>query len=395
MKRIKEGVSMKLFKKIISLACVAALCVMTFAACGSSADSGSSTASASKPAEAAATTETAAASAATESTSAVAPATADGGLTPKVLGQDEIKIAYIPISTAGVTNKIVQLAFDDTIDAYAATGTIKIDYFDPGYDAQTQITMVNDAVNQKYDCIFLECADPVSLATPVAEAEAAGIPVVTLNLNAETPHTLHIRGVDYQAGWKACETLANDFGADSAKKVVIIDCPAPMAATNLQSNGFLDYMEQNTNWELLDQRNVDNFSQEGANTAMRDILTKYDEIDIVFNMMDDLTTGTLQAIEASGRNDGSICVYGNMGNPSTFDVLTNGSGDLYGLNFCDYYTEYCIAMAYGLYYAMTGVCGGMLGYTSTPEYALSCWPVTPANADLYKTLSRWDQALTH
>ena len=81
-------------------------------------------------------------------------------ITPKVLGQDQIKIAYIPISTAGVTNKMVELAFNDTIDAYK--DTITVDYFDPGYDAQTQINMVNDAVNQGYDCILLECADPVS-----------------------------------------------------------------------------------------------------------------------------------------------------------------------------------------------------------------------------------------
>ena len=369
---------MKLFKKAIALACAAALCVTTLAACGSSGNANSATSE-----EVAATT-----AAASEAATAAA-----GEVTPKVLGTDEIKIAYIPISTAGVTNKIVELAFNDTIDAYKESGKITVDYFDPGYDAQTQITMVNDAVNQGYNCIFIECADPVSLATPVSEAEAAGIPVITLNLNAETPHTLHIRGVDYLSGWKACEILATELGADSGKKVVIIDCPAPMAATNLQSNGFLDYMDENTNWELIDHRNVDNFSQEGANTAMRDILTKYDQIDVVFNMMDDLTTGTLQAIEASGRNDGSILVYGNMGNPSTFDVLTNGSGDLYGLNFCDYYTEYCMAMGFALYYAMTGVCGGKLGFTATPEYALSCWPVTPANADLYKTLSRWDLAL--
>ena len=375
---------MKLFKKAIALACVAALCVTTLAACGSSSGSDSS---ASSTAAASTAASTAASSA------AVAPAAAAGEITPKVLGTDEIKIAYIPISTAGVTNKIVELAFNDTIDAYKDSGTITVDYFDPGYDAQTQITMVNDAVNQGYDCIFLECADPVSLATPVAEAEAAGIPVITLNLNAETPHTLHLRGVDYQAGWKAAETLAGDLGADKELGVVIIDCPAAMAATNLQSNGFLDYMDANTNWVLLDHRNVDNFSQEGANTAMRDILTKYDNIDIVFNMMDDLTTGTLQAIEAAGRNDGSIVVYGNMGNPSTFDVLTNGSGDLYGLNFADYYTEYCMGMAYALYYAMTGICGGTLGYTATPEYALTCWPVTPENADIYKVMSRWDLAL--
>lgn len=312
-------------------------------------------------------------------------------ITPKVLGQDEIKIAYIPISTAGVTNKMVELAFNDTIDAYK--DTITVDYFDPGYDAQTQINMVNDAVNQGYDCILLECADPVSLATPVAEAEAAGVPVITLNLNAEAPHTLHLRAVDYMSGWKAAETLANDFGADSGQKVIIIDCPAPMAATNLQSNGFLDYMGENTNWELLDHRNVDNFSQEGANTAMRDLLTKYDDIDIVFNMMDDLTTGTVQAIEAAGRNDGSIKVYGNMGNPSTFTMLTGDKDEVYGLNFADYYTQYCMAMGFALYYASTGVNAAMLGLTATPEYALSCWPVTPENAELYSTLSRWDLAI--
>ena len=312
-------------------------------------------------------------------------------ITPKILGTDEIKIAYIPISTAGVTNRMVELAFNDTIDAYK--DTVTVDYFDPSYDTQTQITMVNDAVNQGYDCILLECSDPVSLATPVAEAEAAGVPVITLNLNAETPHTLHLRAVDYMSGWKAAETLANDFGADSGQKVIIMDCPAAMAATNLQSNGFLDYMEEYTNWELLDHRNVDNFSQEGANTAMRDLLTKYDNIDIVFNMQDDLTAGVMQAIEAAGRNDGSITVYGNMGNPSTFEAMTNGSGSLYGLNFADYYTQYCMAMGFALYYAATGVTGVMLGFDSTPEYALSCWPVTPDNAELYQILSRWDLAL--
>ncbi len=309
--------------------------------------------------------------------------------TVKVLGVDEIKIAYIPISTAGVTNQIVKLAFNDTIDAYG--DTIKIDYFDPGYDAQTQITMVNDAVTQGYDCIFVECADPVSLATPVAEAEAAGVPVITLNLNAETVHTLHIRGVDYQAGYKAAELLATDFGKDSGKNVVIIDCPAPMAATNLQSNGFLDYMNANTNWNLLDHRNVDNFSQEGANTAMRDILTKYDNIDIVFCMMDDLTTGVMQAVEAAGVE--GITIYGNMGNPSTFADLTSDEPTIYGLCFADYYTEYCMAMGYALYYACTGFSAIDLGLDKTPEYALSCWPVNLENAELYSTLSRWDLAL--
>jgi len=52
-----------------------------------------------------------------------------------------------------------------------------------------------------------------------------------------------------------------------------------------------------------------------------------------------------------------------------------------------------MAMTLALNFAITGVSAVELGYDKTPEYALTCWPVTPANSDLYSTLSRWDLAL--
>lgn len=306
-------------------------------------------------------------------------------LSGKDLYNEGAKIAYIPISTAGITNVMVKLAFDDVLSVY--DGKVTCDFFDAGYDTQTQITMLNDCVNQGYDAIFIECADPVSLATPVSEAEAAGIPVITLNLTAETVHSLHVQGVDYLAGWTAAKALVNDFGTDSAKNVVIIDCPAAMAATNLQSNGFLDYMEQNTNWTLLDDRNVDNFSQEGANTAMRDLLTKFDNIDIVFCMQDDLTAGVMQAVEGAGRNDGSIVVFGNIGYPSTFSAMNNG--ELYGLCWSDAYTQYCVSMQQALYFIQTGATASALGLTETPVIDIGVVAVTPENSEMYTVLSRW------
>lgn len=306
-------------------------------------------------------------------------------LSGKNLYEEGAKIAYIPISTAGITNVMVKLAFDDVLSVYK--GKVTVDYFDAGYDTQTQITMVNDCVNQGYDAIFIECADPVSLATPVADAEAAGIPVITSNLTAETVHTLHIQGVDYLAGWTAAEALANDFGANSGKNVVIVDCPAAMAATNLQSNGFLDYMEANTNWVLLDDRNVDNFSQEGANTAMRDLLTKFDNIDFVFCVQDDLTAGVLQAIEGAGRNDGSITVFGNVGFPSTFSAMN--SGNLYGLCWSDMYTQYSVAMQQALFFIQTGLTANAMGLTETPVIDIYAVAVTPENSEMYTVLSRW------
>lgn len=317
---------------------------------------------------------------------------ASAGKQLKVLGTDEIKIAYIPMSTAGVTNMIVKLAFDETIDAYK--DTVTVDYFDPAYDTEKMITMINDAVTQGYDCIITEVMDPVSLSKPIEEAEKAGVPVITLNSGVQAVHTLHLRGVDYLSGWKAAEVLAAQMGTEEAHNVVIIDFPTAMLSNALQSAGFIDYMEQNTNWVLLAQQSIDNMSQEGANTAVRDLLTKYDDIDIIFNVLDDLTAGTIQAVIAAGRQD-SVTVFGNYGNPSTFEDLTSEDGILAGLCFSDYYTEYSTAMSYAMYFAVTGITAYSEGYAATPEIAFSVFPVTRETAELYRTLSRWDLAVEH
>ena len=303
------------------------------------------------------------------------------------LSVDKIKIAYIPISTAGVTNKMVEMAFNDVLSTYK--DNVTLDFFDPGYDPQTEITMLNDYVSQGYNLIFIECADPVSFMTPITEAEKAGIPVITLNIGCDAVHTFHIRGVDYQSGYTACQVLADAFGKDSSKNVVIIDCPAEATSTNKQAAGFEDYMNANTNWKIIDHQYIANFSQEVASTTMRDVLTKHNDIDLVFCMQDDLTMGVLQALEASGRNDGSIQVYGNIGYPSTFTELKNHNPSLYGLNMSDMYTEYTVAMEMGLYFVITGQTAVTMGLDKTPELALPIFPVTPDNVDTMTTLSRY------
>ena len=305
----------------------------------------------------------------------------------KDLSVDKIKIAYIPISTAGVTNKMVEMAFNDVLSTYK--DNVTLDFFDPGYDPQTEITMLNDCVSQGYDLIFIECADPISFMTPITEAEKAGIPVITLNIGCDAVHTFHIRGVDYHSGYTACQVLADAFGSDTGKNVVIIDCPAEATSTNKQAAGFEDYMKANTNWTIIDHQYIANFSQEIASTTMRDVLTKHNDIDLVFCMQDDLTMGVLQALEASGRNDGSIQVYGNIGYPSTFTELKNHNPSLYGLNMSDMYTEYTVAMEMGLYFVITGQTAVTMGLDKTPELALPIFPVTPDNVDTMTTLSRY------
>lgn len=392
---------MKTFKKVLALIAVASLLTASLAACGSSGAANSdaqSTAEAAAPAAEAEAAAPAAAESAAPAAEAVAPASAadaPAARPMKVLGEDPIKIAYIPMSTAGVVNNIVKMAFAETIDAYK--DTVTIDYFDPGYDIQKQITMINDCVTQGYDVIMGELFDPVATATAVEEAEKAGIPVITTNSGTVALHTLHLRGVDYLSGWKAAEQIAQVKDPQAELNVVIVDFPAQMLSVALQSQGFIDYMEQNTNWVLLDDRCIDNISTEGANTAMRDILTKYDQIDIIWNVGDDLTAGTIQAVKAAnvktGTGDGETLVYGNYGLPATFEDLCAPDGVLYGLTFCDYYNEYATAMSYALYHACTGATAYTMGLEETPTVALSVFPITRDEAPVYRQLSRWEMSL--
>jgi ABC-type sugar transport system substrate-binding protein len=242
-----------------------------------------------------------------------------------------------------------------------------------------------------------ELFDPVATATAVEECEAAGIPFITCNSGTVAVHTLHLRGVDYLSGWKAAEQIAQIKDPNADLKVVIVDFPAQMLSVALQSQGFIEYMEANTNWELIDDRCIDNISTEGANTAVRDILTKYDQIDIIWNVGDDLTAGTIQAVKAAGiktgTGDGELLVYGNYGLPATFEDLTSPDGVLYGLTWCDYYQEYSTAMAFALYHAITGSTAVSMGLNETPTIALSVFPITREEAPEYKTLSRWQMSL--
>lgn len=297
-----------------------------------------------------------------------------GGATGKDILKDDIKIAYIPVSTAGANFEISQLVMDEIMSSYK---NVHINAFDVSYDPTTQISVVNDCVAQGYDAIVMECTDEVALTPVLEEAEKKGVVIITTNMTCGAVHSAYCSNYSYDAGWKVGEMMVEKMGTSG--KIILLDCPAAMVSTTLHGKGFQDYIAQYPDIEMIDYANIDGFSQEIANTTMRDMLTKHDKIDAVYAMGDDMALGVVQAIEYAGRGDEGILVYGSEGMPAAIQAIYDGrlTGTVWGDRYPLLYTAFNNA----LLYIESGYNGYKLGYTSTPYVRFPFQAITKENVE--------------
>ncbi len=311
----------------------------------------------------------------------------NGGDTLSLTGKDiftePVLIAWIPMSTAGQINTIVQQAADEIMATY---GTVEINFFDCGFDPNTQITLVNECITQNYDAIVMECADSTALGPVVAEAEEAGVNIITVNLGCETVHTMHVKCDSYSGGWVSAEAMMQMLGGKG--DILLLDVPAEQAVSTTFCKGFEDYVvENNPDANILEYVNLSGNAQEDAYNVMRDMLTKYDKIDAVYAPDDNYGLGILQAIQEAGREDEGIIVWGTDLQPGGIDAIL--AGDLDGSCWSDRYSGLYAAFTSALYFSEAGITANSLGYTQTPATYVRFLAVTPDNINELLPLTRW------
>ena len=296
---------------------------------------------------------------------------------------EQVQIAFIPMSTAGQVNTIVQQAADEIMATY---DTVTINFFDAGFDPNTQITLINECITQGYDAIVMECADSTAVGPVIAEAEEAGVNVITVNLNTDVVHTMYIKCDSYSGGWVSAEAMAEML--DGKGNVLLLDVPAEQAVSTTFCKGFEDYVtENNPDINILEYINLNGNAQEDAYNAMRDLLTKYDDIDAVYAPDDNFGLGIVQAISEAGRLDENIIVWGTDLQPGGIDAIL--AGDLAGSCWSDRYSALYGAFTYALYFAQAGITADSLGYTETPTTYVRFMAVTQDNIDELLPLTRW------
>jgi ribose transport system substrate-binding protein len=294
------------------------------------------------------------------------------------LNQGTYKIAFVPLGASG---PLIPTAMRGYYDALGGedNGIVTIDIFDSQFDTTKQLQIMQDCITQKYDAIILEPNDANALNNVMAEAEAEGIPVITRNVGATGPRTGHVLNSDYRAGWEAGQFIQENAGKPNDANVLILDVVADLKPTTRMGTGFEDYLRENTDWNLLESQPVENTSQEGANTIMSTLLTKYDDIDIVYTVNDACAMGALQAIESAGRQNDGIVIWGYEGYASALIAIKEGR--IYGTSFADVYQQSYTTMMMVQYFMQTGITATKLGMEYYPTIEFKTVPTDINNID--------------
>lgn len=281
---------------------------------------------------------------ASESASQVSNDGSEGGSSAKKAARDpykeEIKIAYVAHDIGTPVN---QAWFDGMKLEIEDYPNITVQGFDGKSSAESQVKIMEEIITQGYDAIILQASDNAALAPSVTDAEKAGVPVITLNLDVDSAHAGFVKMADYDAGRLVAEQMAEQF--DGKGKVVIIQGivggirPAQLEA------GFRETIAKFPEMEILAAQPAD-FEKEKAMTVMNSFLQNYDDINGVFAINDAMAMGAALAADSAGRLEG-MAIWGADGERDALAMIEQGK--LTGTIYTNCYEEGSTALRLALY----------------------------------------------
>ena len=291
-----------------------------------------------------------------------ATAAAAGGESNKVTvdpySGDPVKIAYVAHDLGTPNNQ----GWKEGIERECASwDNIKVDSYNAESSAETQVQIMSDVISQKYNAIILQCSDGTALAPSVKQAEEAGIPVITVNLDADTVHSALVMAVDYDAGRMAAEQMAKDIG-ESGEIAIIQGVPGLKRTDNLEK-GFRDTIANYSGIEIVDAQSA-SFEKETAITVMNSFLQSHPNLKGVFAINDAMAEGAALAAESAGKK-GQLSIWGADGEKDALAMIE--SGDMTGTIYTNSWDEGSTAAKIALLMIGSEYSYNVLDVASIPE----------------------------
>lgn len=198
--------------------------------------------------------------------------------------------------------------------------------YDGQNDASKQPSQVEDALQQGVDAIIINPADESSTANALKDAIAQDIPVVTVDREVDIEGILSYLVTDNTKGGELVGKWLEGKMPEGGK-VIHMEGIIGTAPQRERGGGFLSVIDpaQNSDskFTILDTA-VGEFSMAPAEAAMSDMLSKHDDIDVVFAQNDTMAVGVVRAIETAGREDDGILVLGFDGAKEAYDLIDEG-----------------------------------------------------------------------
>ncbi len=215
---------------------------------------------------------------------------------PANSGKNEVKTIGLAISTL---NNPFFVDLEAGAKAKAAELNVKLVTLDSQDDSATEMSNVEDLINQGVDVIMINPTDSDAVKSAVEAANKANIPVITLDRGANGGTVVSHIASDNVAGGKLAGEYIVELLGGKGKVVELEGIPGASAARD-RGEGFNSAIAGKDLKVIAKQ--TANFDRAQGLTVMENILQAQPEKDAVFAHNDEMALGALEAIKASGRN---------------------------------------------------------------------------------------------
>lgn len=199
------------------------------------------------------------------------------------------------------------------------------------YDLNKQSNQIENFISAGVDLIVLNAADSVAIAPAVRKAQAAGIPVVAVDVAAQGADAT-VMTDNVQAGVEACRFIADKLGGKG--DVVIVNGPHVSSVMD-RVKGCESAFKATPGVKVLSNNEDAKGSRDGGFAVMQGLLTRFPHIDAVYAINDPTAIGCSLAARQLHRDelfitstDGAPDIEGALKDPAT-RILASASQDPY------------------------------------------------------------------
>ena len=235
-------------------------------------------------------------------------------------------------------------------DVLSKQGNIDYQLLDGQAKVEVQISLMDTQINDGANVIFLQPVDSVAIGPSIAKAKRAGIPVITLNIDAVEDHAAHVEMSHYAGAMD----IAKAMGAAMAGKgkVAILNAPPGIIIRDQRTNGFVDELKKYHPGIQIAADQPADWDRKKAQDVFTTILAAHPDIGGVFGVNDSMALGVVDVAKQKGLL-GKLVVFGDDGEKDALESIE--AGELTGTQYTDVYQQGRFAAAAAVVMASGGV----------------------------------------
>ncbi|MDF1522115.1 MAG: substrate-binding domain-containing protein [Trueperaceae bacterium] len=219
-------------------------------------------------------------------------------------------------------------------------------------DHVMQATYTEQVINDDYEYVVYGPTELLINAENIRDLVAAGKKVIiftydqVLQTLGDDQPLMYAAFSHYNGSQIKCDWVLENLGTSGSYAVMR---GVPGLVDDQRSGGFIDCLEQNSDWKLA-YEHYGNFEREGGFSGSQQVLTAYPEVTLIHNANTAMAMGTLSAVLSMNALD-RVTVSGWGGTGDELDALVRGELGFTPMRMAD---DLGVAMAEAIRYDVEG-----------------------------------------